>query len=145
MNVHSNNVIDAASLIGETLVSVDYFPHGSKNCGYTSEQFLLTTASGRQIVITHMEECCESVHVESTEGDWSEIIGKVIIDASCRTVLIKRFNDGGEENDYEDRNEETYITFIVDDATIVQKWIGNSNGYYSTDANLYEIERERST
>ena len=143
MNIYSNNAIDAASLIGETLASVDYFPEERKNCGDTSEQFLLTTISGRQIVITHIRDWGESVHVESTEGNWSEIVGKVIINANRRAVIIRRFNDGDEENKYDDRNEETYITFLVNDATLVQKWIGNSNGYYSTDANLYEVERER--
>lgn len=142
MNIHSNNAIDATSLIGETLASVDYFPEKNRNCRDTSEQFLLTTVSGRQIAITHIRDCCESVHVESTAGDWTEIIGKVIIDASRRTVVIRGCNDVYEGRD---RLEETYIEFDANDATLVQKWIGNSNGYYSTDANLYEIEQERST
>ena len=54
-------------LIGETLTHIDV-----DDDGY---QILLTTKSGRQLLIDHQQDCCEHVRINDTEGRWVDIIG----------------------------------------------------------------------
>lgn len=114
---------DIKSLIGETLSYID-------DCG---DQIVLTTVSGRKIRIYHEQECCESVRVEDTEGNWQELIGKVIID-------IDEDIESGELGVYEYYTK-TNLTFKVDGATVISKWIGESNGYYSESVDFAELTK----
>lgn len=117
--------MNVESIIGETLTYVDIDD--------SNEQILLTTKSGKQIRIYHSQDCCESVHIEDTHGSWHDLLGKVIIDAT---------HEEDREND-PPKNEESWtrttLTFKVNDATVINKWIGTSNGYYSESVNFEEI------
>lgn len=49
-------------LVGEVLAYVDIDPQ--------NDIILLTTQSGRKVQIYHSQSCCESVSIETTEGEW---------------------------------------------------------------------------
>jgi hypothetical protein len=117
--------IELESLVGETLSYIDTDDSG---------QILLTTQSGRQICIYHEQDCCESVFIYDTKGNWHELIGKPILWAneeidSPDDDIIGNF----------DSVTQTKLTFKVDDATVVSRWIGESNGYYSETVDIKEI------
>jgi hypothetical protein len=114
--------IEASSLVGEVLTHVD-------DC---DDEILLTTESGRRIIIKHEQDCCESVHIEGIEGEWHTLIGKVIVEAKNEIAS----NDCGECGE---SCTHTELTFKVDDATVISRWIGSSNGYYSEAVELYEL------
>lgn len=59
------------------------------------------------------------------------IEGKVIEDFSH---MSKRYS-----NEYGNSETTTIITFFVDDSTVITRWIGESNGYYSEDVSIKEI------
>jgi len=119
--------IDIKELIGEVLTYIDIDP---KN-----DVILLTTQSGRQIRICHYQDCCESVYIENTDGKWHELFGKPILDASHEECSSGNLP----EECYEDSWTRTTLTFKTDKATVINRWIGTSNGYYSESVSLIEI------
>jgi hypothetical protein len=112
------------SLVGETLTYIDIDDDEGK--------IMLTTESGRQFMIHHYQDCCEVVRMESTEGDWDALIGKVI-------EIATHEEEEGPERQYSDHVTETTLTFKVDGATIISRWIGESNGYYSESVDIEEL------
>lgn len=112
------------NLIGETLEYIDI--------DEDNNQILLTTKSGKRIMIYHHQDCCESVRIVDTVGNWDNLIGKVIIDTD-EEIISSSDKDG-----YDSRTE-TNLTFKVDGDTVISKWIGESNGYYSENVDVQEF------
>lgn len=120
--------IEIKSLVGETLIHIDtdeYF-----------DEIMLTTASGRVIRIYHDQNCCESVRIEDTQGNWHDLLGKVIVEATH-----DEDSQGNPPPKFSDSWTRTTLTFRVNDATVISKWIGESSGCYSESVNLEEIKR----
>lgn len=120
------------SLVGEVLTHVDIF----------SDEILLTTESGRKIQIYHDQDCCESVGIVDTEGNWQNLIGKPLLEASQE---IDPDNDPifsqHKPEDSDDSRTDTKLTFRVDGATVINRWIGESNGYYSEFVDFKDITK----
>jgi len=115
---------DIESLRGEVLTHIDV----------SDDEIMLTTESGRKILIYHSQDCCESVSIEGIEGDFKDLVGKVIIDVSEETDSSDSPPDG-----YCESFTRTTHVFRVNDATVISKWIGTSNGYYSESVHLADI------
>lgn len=123
--------IEASSLVGEVLVYIDI--------DEKYNEILLTTESGKKIKIFHEQDCCESVRIEDTRGNWHDLIGKVIIEASADV------RPGGDPPPaYPDSWTRTALTFRVDGATVISRWIGESNGYYSESVNIEDVTLNKS-
>ena len=120
---------DISKLIGETLTHIDVDP--------SDDRILLTTESGRTILIHHDQDCCETVRIEGSGGDWHELVGKVILSASHES-----FPGGDPPPEYPDSWTRTLLTFKVDGATVISRWIGESNGYYSESVDIEDITKE---
>ena len=118
--------IDIESLVGEVLTYID--------TDDTNEQIILTTESGRRIIIYHDQDCCEHVRIEDTEGNWHDLIGKVIVEAAQDEVQY-----GEPPPKYPDSWTRTTLTFRVNDATVISRWIGESNGYYSESVDIEDV------
>ena len=91
---------------------------------------------GRVFRFYHNQDCCESVRIAAPkDGDGSllNLIGKEI-----REVTQEEDRDDGTDTDY-DSWTKTTITFRTDSETVISRWIGESNGYYSEDVDLEEI------
>ena len=120
--------IDVGSLVGEVLTYIDT---DEKN-----DEIMLTTASGRKIKIYHNQYGSEWVEIVDTEGNWHDLIGKVIIEAS---EDVKEQGDPPPE--YPDSWTRTELTFRVDGATVISRWIGESNGYYSESVHIEDVTK----
>ena len=120
--------IEIEQLVGETLTYVD--------TDENNDEIMLTTASGKIIKIFHEQDCCESVHIEDTEGNWHELIGKVIVEATNEST-----SEGEPPNEYSESWTRTTLTFKVDDATVISRWIGESNGYYSESVDIEMVAK----
>jgi hypothetical protein len=112
------------NLIGETLEYIDI--------DEDNNQILLTTKSGKRIMIYHGQDCCENVRIVDTIGNWNNLIGKVIIDTDEEII------NSSDKDGYDSRTE-TNLTFKVDSDTVISKWIGESNGYYSENVDIQEF------
>ena len=131
----SDDQSEIKKLVGEVLtgVVVNYIDADEKG-----DVIMLTTASGRKFMIHHEQDCCEVVKIQDTEGDWHSLIGKVIVDVSEEVS----HDDISTEWEYCDESwTKTALTFRVDDATVISRWIGTSNGYYSERVDIAEITR----
>ena len=108
------------TLVGETLTHVDVF----------ADEILLTCQSGRKIKIYHDQHCCELVSLVDVQGNWQDLIGKVIVDTS---EVVEDYPQASESG------TETTLAFHVADATVITRWIGESNGYYSEAVHFTEL------
>lgn len=122
--------IELNSLVGETLTHIDV--------DETKNEIMLTTTSNKRIRIYHDQDCCESVRIEDTEGNWHDLIGKVIIEAS---EDVRPAGDPPPKSP--DSWTRTDLRFRVDGATVICRWIGESNGYYSESVHIKDITDRR--
>lgn len=114
-----------SELKGEVLDYIDVDPE--------NDTILLTTRSGRKVLIHHRQDCCESVRIVDTIGEWRNIVGKVIVDAVHESKEVIG------EHDCAYSRTDTDLIFRVDDATVISRWVGESNGYYSEDVDISDI------
>lgn len=122
--------VKVPEFVGEILTHVDV----GKDEYEDQDQILLTTESGRQFLLTHDQDCCELVRIEGTDGEWSQLFGKVIEDVSWREKHT--------ETDEDESRTDTTLAFKVNDATVISRWIGTSNGCYSESVNIKELKEE---
>lgn len=113
------------SLLGEILTHIDIDEN--------NDQIMLTTESGRKIMIYHIQDCCESVRIESVSGDCKKLIGKAIL------VSDELVYSGDPPDEYSESWTRTDLTFKVNDETVIVRWIGESNGYYSESVDFQEL------
>ena len=117
--------VEFSDLVGEVLDSVDI--------DKGENQILLTTRSGRRFMVYHEQDCCEKVQIVDQDGNFDNLIGKPIIEARDFAV-----DTGESESDY-DSQTTTTLVFRVDDQTVISRWIGDSNGYYSESVDIAEL------
>ena len=111
-------------LVGEVLDAVDI--------DREENQILLTARSGRKFLVYHEQDCCEKVQIVGQDGGFDKLIGKPIVEARDFAV------DTSEEA-IDSSQTTTALVFRVDDQTVVSRWIGDSNGYYSESVDIAEL------
>jgi hypothetical protein len=111
-------------LVGEVLDAVDI--------DREKDQILLTTRSGRQFLIHHEQNCCETVEIVGQDGCFIRLVGKPIVEA--REIAI----DTTKDDSYGTETTTTLI-FRVDGETVISRWVGDSNGYYSESVDIAEL------
>lgn len=119
-------------LANKKIVAIDIVDDPGKD-----HEIQITTECGRAFRFYHSQDCCESVYIEpSQDGDGSllNLIGKEI-----REVSMEAIESGDPPPEYSDSWTRTTITFRTDSETVISRWIGESNGYYSEDVDLEEI------
>lgn len=94
-------------------------------------------ASGRKFLMKHDQDCCESVTIDSIKGDVNRAIGETVLDATESTNNDPKQEDT-EVDGYNDSCTWTYYTIRTQSETIVIRWYGTSNGYYSERVDFYE-------
>lgn len=108
-------------LLGKTLVSIE---------GKVGDEVLRFVAEdGETFTMYHSQDCCESVNVEDIIGDLSDLIGSPIVRAEENSS-----SDPPEGHKYEYQPESCTWTFYrvgTAKGTVVIRWLGTSNGYYS--------------
>ena len=118
-------------LAGKKIVAIDIVDDPKKD-----HEIRIEIEGGRVFRFYHNQDCCESVRIAAPkDGDGSllSLIGKEI-----REVTQEEDRDDGTDTDY-DSWTKTTITFRTDSETVISRWIGESNGYYSEDVDLEEI------
>lgn len=85
----------------------------------------------------HDQDCCESVTVDDIDGDLRDLIGSPLLVAEERTDC----NTPPTDNRYYDNSFTwTFYTLATIKATVVIKWFGTSNGYYSERVSIRKCE-----
>mgnify|MGYP003598434711 CR=1 FL=1 len=79
---------------------------------------------GRVYSFWYSQDCCACVEITDVCGDLSDLEGSPILEAEER---IKNTSD----NDRDDSETWTFYSFTTAKGTVVVRWHGSSNGYYS--------------
>jgi len=116
-----------SDLVGQTFETVSVSDEDS----YVN--FVKTDGGGYQLF--HSQDCCESVHVEDVEGDLRDLENTPILFAEESSS--EEPPEGSEATD--DCNEWTFYRLRTIKGSVVIRWYGSSNGYYSTSVDMREL------
>lgn len=107
--------MDISLLKGKTLTQVSV---SSEN-----DEIIFTTSTGERYKMYHQQSCCESVYLQDVTGDLQDLVGEKILDAY-----------GSSSSKDVEYGDETWTFYHIRTArnSVALRWIGTSNGYYST-------------
>lgn len=86
---------------------------------------------GREFVMYHEQDCCESVYIDDINGDLNDLVGSPILVAEERC------------EDYPEAYESgtwTFYTLRTNKGSVDIRWVGESNGYYSESVSVLEVK-----
>ena len=83
---------------------------------------------GMHFVLTHIQDCCEDVEIESIDGDLDDLIGEPLLMAE---EIIKVDGDTW-----------TFYKFATVKGYVTVRFLGWSNGYYSERVNCFYLSEE---
>ena len=92
-------------------------------------EIIFTRNDGRRFMMYHEQDCCESVYIESIDGELSYLIGS-------RIEMAEEVIDGDED----DGCTWTFYKFGTIKGYVTIRWVGESNGYYSESVDWTEID-----
>jgi hypothetical protein len=106
---------------GRTITGVTGLEKGSS---------LLTISTDKgDLTLRHYRDCCESVSIEDFEGDESDLIGGIIVEAEETTNHPSA--EGSTEDVWAESHTWTFYKFRTTKGDLWVRWLGMSNGYYS--------------
>lgn len=104
----------------------------------TKDEMFFHITDGRVFRLYHSQDCCEDVNIEDITGDLEDLVGEVLM----ATEAV-----GGADSLHpppEGRGCDSYLwTFYrigTVKGTVVVRWFGESNGYYSEGVSFEEVD-----
>ena len=122
--------INVIVLNGLTLAKIE-------NLGSTVE---VETQDGRHFRFYHDQDCCESVEVHDVKGEPSDLIGTPILSVVEEIHPSEYWPADVPKPEYSESTTWTVFTFTTAKGTVVMRWLGESNGYYSESVSFTEIK-----
>lgn len=126
-----------SDLIGQTLVRVAIDHNSEDSINFSDESWDSITFSTESCSwrMYHSQNCCERVYIEDVCGDTDDLVGTPILSASEET---------SNENPKEEEEEEesftwTFYRIATIKGTVVIRWYGSSNGYYSESVDFEKV------
>jgi hypothetical protein len=95
------------------------------------DEILFTCEDGSVYRMWHEQDCCESVWIEDIEGDLADLMHEFIL------VFEERTETG--EGTWGDTWTWTFYTIRTFSGTVVIRWNGESNGYYSESVSFERV------
>lgn len=124
--------VEFSSLAGKTLTAIEV----SQN----RDEIVFATSEGEQYRMYHDQDCCESVGIEDIAGDLEDLIGSPILYAEEST---SDKDPQGYEREYPPESTTwTFYRIGTIKGTVVLRWLGESNGYYSESVSLVRVDGE---
>lgn len=111
-------------LVGKTIDVI----HGAE---VGSEDIIFECASGERYRMSHYQDCCESVRVAEIVGDVSQLIGYPIVSAE---------ESSQDAEDVYESGTWTFYRITSSRGTVVIRWLGESNGYYSESVDFEKMK-----
>jgi len=125
MSMCSDNIKE---MIGQTFTEINGAEQGSDEIVFKSE-------NRTKWIMSHVQNCCESVLVEDICGGIQDLIESPILTAECVTSKENPSNP----NiclDYQDSFTWTFYKFATIKGSVTIRWYGQSNGYYGEEVDL---------
>ena len=123
-----NDRVSFETLVGKTLRYV--VQEGN-------DQLRFTTEDGEVYLMFHNQDCCESVTIEDINGDLADLVGFPVLMAEERTGDRPA---GVSLPSYIDSETWTFYRISTIRGTVVIRWLGESNGYYSERVDFEKIQ-----
>ena len=102
------------------------------------DEIVFTTVDGEVYKMLHVQDCCESVYIESIVGDLEDLVGEEILRAEESTNLFDVLRNT--EQEYSDESYTwTFYKFATRKGYVDVRWYGTSNGYYSEGVDFVKI------
>lgn len=114
-------------LKSQTIVDIQGMSKGS-------EEIVFTLSDGRRIKMFHDQECCESVWLEDVVGDPADLVNSPILVAEASQSNEHSLEKGHESWTW------TFYKLATIKGSVDLRWYGESNGYYSEDVNIRQLE-----
>jgi len=87
-----------------------------------NDMIVFDVQEGGAFKMHHRQDCCEDVSVESIDGELSWLAG---------TPILSAYESSNESNDDYWHETWTFYRITTVQGTVVIRWHGQSNGYYS--------------
>ena len=113
-------------LIGQTMASV---------VNKDNIEVIFTTTEGQKYKMNHSQDCCESVSITNIDGDLSNLVDSVILEAEEE---VHGKQDEMYPVDSGDSFTWTLYRFATAKGRVIISWLGVSNGYYSESVDLWK-------
>ena len=108
------------NILGRTMVSVT----GKQG----DEDMVFTATDGSTFRFYHSQDCCESVYIQTIDGDLSDLVGVPIYQAE----EVSSGNEPYPDVAYTPESFTwTFYKFATHKGAVTVRWLGTSNGYYS--------------
>ncbi len=121
-----NHFASINDLVGLTLVEVT-----KTDC----DRISFISEEGRQFLMYHSQNCCESVYIEDVAGDLQDLVGSPIVMAEA----IDYEPPARSPDDYVPESETwTFYKLATVKGYVTVRWYGTSNGYYSESCSFSE-------
>lgn len=102
-----------------------------------SEEVIFELEDGRIFKMYHMQDCCETVRLWDVVGEVRDILNTPILSAreESNTRAPKDFTP----SKWDDSQTWTFYRITTIKGSVVLRWLGASNGYYSESVDFVEI------
>lgn len=100
------------------------------------EEIIFTLGDGSKYKMHHDQYCCETVQVEDINGDLDNLIGSPILFAYEDS---SNDNPPGSDKENQDSFTWTFYRLSTIKGTVVIRWYGESNGYYSESVSFDKV------
>jgi hypothetical protein len=118
-------------LLGQTITKIEKVG---------SEAVRFYTESGLGLEMNHEQDCCEKVYLEDICGDLEDLIGSPILQAEESTSADTPGDVQVPKYGWDEATLWTFYRFATIKGSVVLRWFGESNGYYSVDVDIYTFD-----
>ena len=122
-------------LLGKTITHIEHHKQ-TEDIRYDNDALLITCSDGSVYIMTHEQDCCESVYIESICGNLDDLVGAPIVMAED---ISSEARDMPKLDEWDDSYTWTFYKFATIKGYVTIRWYGTSNGYYSERVDLYRI------
>lgn len=122
--------LDASALKGKTITSIS---------NLDDESIRFSTSDGKDYVMFHSQNCCESVMVHDIVGDLNSLVGNPLVVAREETSSV--WPADVETREYVDSYTWTSYFFETATSKVRIRWLGESNGWYSESVQIEETRQ----
>ena len=105
------------------------------------DELMITTKCGKRFKFHHYQDCCENVRIWSTKGDLKKLEGHKLVSVDMDAYTEDPDDEDPKElaDTWRDSWTWTDIVFKTTDDTVISRWFGESNGYYSESVDFSEL------
>ena len=111
-------------LRGKTITAIE------KNDG--NDLVTISCSDGSEYRLEHEQDCCEQVYLAEVIGDFADLIGEPLL-------LAEKVSQDHSDEPCGDVCTWTFYKMATIKGRVTLRWIGTSNGYYSTGVSCTKV------